>query len=193
MSVAGASGWRSRTSAGISVSWAGGRLAGSDNAAKVSSVPGARAAAVSTVRPRDTSPRRTCAQAASRRRRLAASSSSAWAVGAGPGWSAASRAAASRAVQRPARKSLASGCRKRYTCFRGHRLGGQRASTKPDVHLGGGLRTWPPWQCGRKHQHRQHRLPCCSDSVRTKPTERVRVPRPQLVWRARIGKGCTHP
>ena len=93
------------TSAGISVSRAGGRLAGSDNAAKVSSVPGARAAAVSTVRPRDTSPRRTCAQAASRRRKLAASSSSAWAVGAGPCWSAASRAAASRAVQRPTRKS----------------------------------------------------------------------------------------
>ena len=103
MSVAGASGWRSRTSAGISVSSAGGRRAGSDNAAKLSSVPGANAAAVSTVRPLDTSPRRTCAQAASRRRRLAASSS-AWAVGAGPRWSAASRAAASRAVQRPARK-----------------------------------------------------------------------------------------
>ena len=85
------------------MSSAGGRRAGSDNAAKVSSVPGANAAAVSTVRPLDTSPRRTCAQAASRRRRLAASSS-AWA-GAGPSWSAASRAAANRAVQRPARKS----------------------------------------------------------------------------------------
>ena len=68
-------------------------------------MPGARAAAVSRVRPRDTSPRRTCAQAAPQRRRLAASSSSEWAVGAGPSWSAASRAAASRAVQRPARKS----------------------------------------------------------------------------------------
>ena len=67
-------------------------------------LPGAKAAAVSTVRPLDTSPRQTCAQAASRRRRLAASSS-AWAVGAGPSWSAASRAAASKAIQRPARKS----------------------------------------------------------------------------------------
>ena len=66
-----------RRSTGTSCRGDGGRRAGSDRAAKVSSVPGAIAADVNTTLARDTSPRRTLAQANDRRRSRAASSSAA--------------------------------------------------------------------------------------------------------------------
>ena len=47
--------------------------------------------------------------------------------------------------------------------LRGHKIDGQRVSTKPSVHPGGGLRTLPPWLCGRKHQQNKVRPERSSD------------------------------